>query len=298
MAWLNWPVELATGPDRPVARYEQNERLRLDLHGDPSRAGLVVCSDGNHHMALERALQAFAQAHPALEEIFYTTTPPRIALQILQGGGLQIGNFRLSVTPHVFISPSHVLDKLTVAGTISRSLPFMRSRGVVLLVRKDNPRHITGIGDLLRDDVRLFLSNPDTERISYQIYTDCLRRLADGQGITLDFLAHPPGQPDPDRLIYGESIHHREAPQAVADGRADTAAVFYHLGLRYQRIFPELFDFVWPVESLDNQPCDAGVSSCGLVGDGGEWGPALLDFLLSDAVTQIYAYHGLSRADS
>jgi len=30
----------------------------------------------------------------------------------------------------------------------------------------------------------------------------------------------------------------------VADGRADTALVFYHLGLRYQRIFPEIFDFV------------------------------------------------------
>lgn len=298
MARLNWPVELATGHGRPLARYEQDERLRQDLHGDPARARLAVCSDGNHHMALEGALQAFAQAHPGLEEIFYTTTPPRIALQILQGGGLQIGNFRLSVTPHVFIGPSPVLDGLAAAGTITRRIPFMRSRGVVLLVRKNNPARIAGVGDLLRDDVRLFLSNPDTERVSYQIYADCLRCLADGRGIALDFLTHPPGQPDPAKLVYGESIHHREAPQAVADGRVDAAAVFYHLGLRYRRIFPELFDFVWPAESPDNPPCDAGVSACGLVGDGGEWGSGLLDFLRSDAVTQIYLDHGLVRADS
>jgi len=295
MAWLNWPVELATGLDCPVALYEQIESLRLDLHGDPSRAKLAVCSDGNHHMALEQTLQAFARLHPGVEEIFYTTTPPRIALQIMQSGGLQIGNFRLSVTPHVFISPPQVLDKLTAAGKLSKSAPFMRSRGVVLLVRKDNPKRIVSISDLLRDDVRLFLSNPVTENISYQIYTDCLRHLANVRGITLDFLAHPPGQPNPGKLIYGESIHHREAPQMVADGRADTALVFYHLGLRYQRIFPEIFDFVWPEGSLDNQSCNLNHFNCGLMGDGGAWGEIFYQFLFSDTVTEIYCEHGLQR---
>lgn len=295
MAWLNWPVELATGQDRVVAHYEQIESLRLDLHGDPSRAKLVVCSDGNHHMALGQTLQAFARLHPAVDEIFYTTTPPRIALQIMQNGGLQIGNFRLAISPHVFISPPQVLDKLTAAGSMSKSTPFMRSCGVVLLVCKENPKRIAGINDLLRDDVRLFLSNPVTETISYQIYTDCLRRLATLKGITLDFLAHPSGHPNPDKLVYGESIHHREAPQMVADGRADAALVFYHLGLRYQRIFPELFDFVWPEGSLGNQSCDINHFNCGLMGDGGEWGEKLYQFLLSETVTEIYREHGLER---
>lgn len=295
MAWLNWPVELATGLDRPVANYEQIESLRLDLHGDPARAKLVVCSDGNHHMALEQTLQAFARLYPAVDEIFYTTTPPRIAVQIIQSGGLQIGNFRLSVTPHVFISPPQVLERLTTAGSMSKSASFMRSRGVVLLVPKDNPKRITGITDLLRNDVRLFLSNPVNESISYQIYTDCLRRLANLRGITLDFLAHPPGQPNPAKLVYGESIHHREAPQIVADGRADTALVFYHLGLRYQRIFPELLDFVWPEGSLGDQSCDIGHFNCGLMGDGGAWGEKFYQFLFSDEVTDIYREHGLQR---
>jgi len=295
MTWLNWPVELATGRDRPVAHYEQIESLRLDLHGDPARAKLVVCSDGNHHMALEQTLQSFAQLHPAVEEIFYTTTPPRIALQIMQSGGLQIGNFRLSVTPHVFISPPQVLEKLIASGRMSKSASFMRSCGMVLLVRKENPKRIASISDLLRNDVRLFLSNPVTESISYQIYADCLRHLASVRGITLDFLMHPPGQHDVNKLIYGESIHHREAPQMVADGRADTALVFYHLGLRYQRIFPEILDFVWPEGSLGNQSCDINHFSCGLMADAGAWGETFYQFLFSDTVTEIYRKHGLQR---
>ena len=295
MAWLNWPIELATGFDRSLERYEQIESLRLDLHGDPTRAKLVVCSDGNHHMALEQTLQAFARAYPAVEEIFYTTTPPRIALQIMRGG-LQIGNFRLSVSPNVFISPPSVLDQLVAEGRMIGYRPFMRSRGVVLLVRKENPKAITGLADLLRKDVKLFLSNPITEKISYQIYTDCLRRLALHEGAMLDFLAHAPGQPNPEKLIYGEAIHHREAPQAIADGRADAALVFYHLALRYQRIFPELFDFVWPSGSLGEQDCDVSHFNCGLIGDGGEWGKKLVEFLMSDEVTEIYSAHGLERA--
>ena len=298
MTWLNWPVELATGLDQAYPRYLQNESLRLDLHGDPTQARLVVFSDGNHHMALADTLRAFSLANPKVGEIFYTTTPPRIATEMLRAGGLEIGNFRLCVKPHVVISPPAVLEPLVSEGLLQSHRPFMSSRGVVLLVHRDNLKKISGITDLLRPDVRLFLSNPVTEKVSNQIYKDCLRRLALQEGITLDFLAHPPGQPDSAKLVYGESIHHREAPQAIMDERADAALVFYHLGLRYQRIFPEHFDFIWPAGSLGNQDCDISYANCGLVGDGGEWGARLMAFLMSDAVTKIYEYHGLMRTNA
>lgn len=297
MTWLNWPAEQATRPALELPRYRQNENLCLELHGDPVHARLAVVSDGNHHMALQEALHAFSLTHPEVGDIFYTTTPPRIATQMLRAGGLEIGNFRLSITPHVFISPPAVLEPLVNDGFMQGHHPFMRSRGVVLLVHKNNPKRIAGITDLLRPDVRLFLSNPITEKISNQTYTDCLRRMAEQEGITLDFLAHAPGHPDPLKLVYGESIHHREAPQALMDGRVDAALVFYHLALRYQRVFPEHFDFVWPAGSLGNQDCDSGFSSYGLVGHGGEWGQTLLDFLSGDVVTKIYEYHGLMRAN-
>lgn len=298
MTWLNWPTEKVIGLASKVPAYKQNESLRLDLHGDPLHARLVVFSDGNHHMALHETLQAFASAYPQVGEIFYTTTPPRIAMELLRAGAIDIGNFRLAVTPHVFISPPPVLETLVQEGYLQSQRPFMSGRGVVLLVHKDNPKGISGITDLLRPDVRLFLSNPITEKVSNQIYTDCLRRLAMHHSITLDFLAHPPGQPDPAKLVYGESIHHREAPQAILDERADAALVFYHLGLRYQRIFPEHFDFIWPAGSLGDQACDVSHFACALVAEGGEWGATLMDFLASDAVTKIYEYHGLMRTQN
>lgn len=297
MAWLDWPAELATGQSHELPRYRHHQSLRFDLHGDPANARLCVFSDGNHHMALQDTLHAFSLAHPGVGEIFYTTTPPRIAMDMLRGEGLEIGSFRLRIKPDIFISPPVILDTLVKEGYMQSYSPFMGCRGLVLLLRRDNPKRIASIHDLLRPDVRLFLSNPVTEKVSNQIYTDSLRRMATRQGITLDFLTHAPGQPDPAKLVYGEAIHHREAPQAIMDERADAALVFYHLALRYQRIFPEYFDFVWPAGSLGDQALDSNLFSCGLVGNGGEWGQTLFEFMMSDSVTKIYEYHGLQRVN-
>ena len=301
MASLDWPDEAAGPTDGGETRLVQpGSNVCLDFHGDPLRARLVVVSDGNHHMALREVLAAFLAKNSAVEDVFYSTTPPRVALQLLCAGHLDIGNLRLSVKPHVMIGPPPVLDQAVAAGYMTGYRPFMRSRGVALLVRKGNPKNILGAADLLRDDVTLFMSNPLTERVSYETYLGALRRLATAEGVTLGFLEHAPGQPDPGKLVYGRSIHHREAPQAVADNmpgsRADVAVVFYHLALRYQRIFPELFDFVQPAAWAQDEQREIGRADCGLVGDGGAWGGALLDFLATAAVTQIYRGHGLERA--
>ena len=174
--------------------------------------------------------------------------------------------------------------------------PFMRSAGIVFLVRKGNPKSILSISDLLRDDVRLFLSNPVTETVSYQAYTACLKNMAKTAGCTLDFLEHQPGQQDPKKLFYGETIHHREAPQCLADNSADVAVVYYHLALRYTRIFPELFDLVSPTGSSSNTNYETSQFNCGLVGSGGIWGAKLLEFLASPEVISIYRSHGLESA--
>lgn len=296
MASLNWPAEAAGPTGGGDSRFVQPEsNICLDFHGDPLRARLVVLSDGNHHMALREVLAAFLAANPAIDDILYSTTPPRVALQLLNGGHIDIGNLRLSVKPHLMICPPPVLDQAVAAGHMEAYRSFMRSCGLALLVRKGNPKNIVGVADLLRDGVTLFLSNPVSERVSYETYLAALRCLEASESVALDFLAHAPGQPDPRRLIYGESIHHREAPQALADNRADVAVVFYHLALRYQRIFPELFDYVQPRNWAEDAGSEIGRTGCGLVGDGGAWGGALLDFLSTEAVTQIYLAHGLER---
>jgi hypothetical protein len=295
MASLPWPDEFAGAAASESRFIQADSNICLDFHGDPLRARLVVFSDGNHHMALREVLAAFLAANPAVEDIFYTTTPPRVALQWLRAGHLDIGNLRLSLKPHVFISPPAVLDQAVAAGHMTGYRPFMRSRGTALLVQKGNPKHIRGAADLLRDDVKLFLSNPQTEKVSYDIYREALQRLATAESLSLDFLDHGTDAPDSAKLIYGAAIHHREAPQALADGAADVAVVFYHLALRYQRIFPDQFEFVQPAAMVAEDSAEVGRCDCGLVGDGGEWGRKLIEFLTTDAVTDIYRAHGLER---
>lgn len=296
MASLDWPRETAAAGDAAAAGFIQPaSNICLDFHGDPLRARLVVASDGNHHMALRDVLAAFLAENPGVEDIFYSTTPPSVALQWLSAGHVDVGNLRLSARPHVLISPPPVLDQAIAGGHMAGYRPFMRSRGLALLVRKGNPKGIVGAGDLLRADVRLFLSNPVREKVSHAVYRQGLRDLAAKEGVVLAFLDDPSAPPDPAKLVLGAAIHHREAPQALADGVADVAVVFHHLALRYQRIFPEAFELLQPEPWAEDPAREIGRTDCGLVGDGGTWGAALLDFLATDSVTRIYRAHGLER---
>lgn len=294
---LDWPREWARDRGQQPVWYQAGSNLCLDFHGDPLRAGVVVFSDGNHHMGLQQSLHAFLSRHAEIGDIFYATTPPGVLLQWLDVGSLTVGNLCLTLCPQLFISPPKVLDRVVAGGHAARHEPFMRSRGNVLLVRKANPRKIRDVSDLARDDVRLFLSNPITETPSYQVYVETLQRFAARQNVTLDFLDARPDRPHP-RVVFGERIHHRELPQALADGHADVAPVYYHLALRYTRIFPELFEIVaLDGGSPEPAPCPEQVISefhLTLIGDGGRWGSALREFLLSVEVAAIYRHHGLT----
>jgi hypothetical protein len=295
---LDWPKELARKAGPNDAQFSaRGSNYVLDFHGDPVAAKLAVFSDGNHHMALEQSLQVFLTKNPDVVDIFYSTTPPRVPSQLLETGRMQVGNLTLSIRPHIFISPPNILKTLTDKKLVEPSRPMMKSRGNVFLVRKGNPKKIVSIKDVARDDVRLFISNPKAETASYEVYKNTLLQLARKQNVALDFLDD--SGKDSAKIFYGALIHHREAPKAVAGGRADVALIYYHLALRYTRIFPNAFDLVFPDGNLATQPASAEqiISSfnISLVGDGGVWGKKFVDHMLSPSVQQIYEYHGLAR---
>jgi len=293
MSALPWPPERAGSATAAALFSQPGSNLCLDFHGDPNRAGVTALSDGNHHMALEVALAAFVEKHPEVGEVFYTTTPPRVMIEMARSGAVRIGNLQLVIQPDIFIGPPPVLQRLVDENLMQSHTPFARSVGTVFLVKKNNPKKIVHVSDLLRDEVRLFLSNPDNESVSYRVYRDCLNDLAERSQIALPFLSHAHDQPDPQKLIYGERIHHREAPQAVADGRADIAIVYYHLALRYQRIFPELFDWVWPDGAFNHGGCEHSHYHCGMGIQVNEWGKALYRHLMGAEVAAVYRRHGL-----
>lgn len=295
MPYLDWPEELAGGDTHYSRWLQPGSNICLDFHGDPVRAQLVVFSDGNHHMALKECLDVFLLQNKGLSGIFYATTPPGPIVNMLRNGGLQMGNLTISVSPHVFISPPGVLDNLVADGFMSGHVPFVRNQGNVLLVKKGNPKHVFKVSDLVRGDVRLFLSNPDTEKASYTAYYNTLKAMASGQTDNPGFLDEKIAQ---GHVVFGKRIHHREAPQALADDRADVAIVYYHLALRYTRIFPSLFEIV-PLggTSSDPQPLPENIISLthvGLVNGGGQWGASFLQFLSTNTVREIYSYHGLT----
>lgn len=291
---LNWPEEIISPSPQSKRWWQPYSNICLDFHGDPIQAKLVIFSDGNHHMALSQALQEFAKKHPEVESVFYATTPPGPLVSALKQGSLIMGNLVLSIRPHVFISPPEILENLVSEGFIKEMIPFVRNQGNVLLVSKDNPKHISGVKDLLQENVRLFLSNPEYEKSSYSTYLQTIKNLAINEGLSDDIAQT---LSDQDKIVYSQRIHHREAPEAIAQGLADAAMVYYHLALRYKRIFPDYFDLVPLGGNIDTpSPISGNIISntyMGLIDQGGRWGKELLSFFQSRTVQDIYLYHGL-----
>ena len=291
---LPWPDETVV-PHTAAERWcEPGSNRVLDFHGDPLKAGLAVFSDGNQHMALLDALKAFYDSNPGVADIFYATTPPGPLVSLLKTGSLRLGNLTLSVKPHVFISPPQVLDRPHDQGHIRVQHLLARNQGSVLLVRRDNTKGIRDVRDLMRADVRLFISNPDAEKVSHEGYRQTLERIAAARGLDMERFS---------RTVFGENavrgrrIHHREAPEAVAAGVADAAIVYYHLALRYVRLFADVFDMI-PLERPEEKPPTGPQSRnaaihMGMVGGGGEWGASLMAFLQTRTVADIYFHHGL-----
>ncbi len=288
---LHWPLEASRGDYADSNSWNQaGSNICLDFHGDPVQAKLVVFSDGNHHMALQACCRYFLQQHPEVEDIFYATTPPRVILDSVLKGGVMLGNLRLNLRPDIFISPKNILDKLVEEQQLDSHKAFARSRDNVLLVKKGNPKAIQGVADLLRADVRLTISNPVTEAASYNVYKQTLMTVADEQGLDKTSLANLIAR-DAAKTVFGESIHHREVPQAIYQGLADVAVVYYHLALRYTRIFPDSFDLV-DIQTKKPVTTDYHI---GLMNNAGQWGQPFLEFMLSDTAINIYKEHGLQK---
>jgi len=294
---LDWPSEAAK-PQNSSHRWSQSgSNLCLDFHGDPCRAGLAVFSDGNHHMALEETLKTYLSAQPELDDIFYATTPPGVLVELMQNGQLHLGNLTLSRQPDVFIGPDNILSKLAADGRVQSPRLFMRSRCNVMLVHKGNPLQINGIHDLLRNDVRVFISNPQTEKASYQVYSETVLNLAAEQGDADKFEKLFANELN--NMVYGQRIHHRELPQTIASGKADVAVLYYHLALRYTRIFPELFEIV-PLGRTHEVPAATEAHHLtdyhvAIVNSDNPFIESFITHLFSEQTTDIYTHHGLNR---
>ncbi len=288
---LDWPRESAVDPNSDCHRWSHpTSNYCLDFHGDPQTSNLRVFSDGNHHMALEETLESFRSSY-GLASVFYCTTPPKVYLDWMQSAVIEIGNLRLRVVPDLVIGPDDIMDSLLKEKKVCRNQVFAQSRGNSFLVLKDNPKNIGAVSDLLRKDVRLFISNPVTEKASHTVYRQTLEGMASKSGITRKSIGELLAS---DHVHFGELIHHREAPQTIADGTADVAIVYDHLALRYCRIFPEIFERIpLPTDEHNVVTCYA----IGLVTESCQVACDAFEYFLSDRAASIYRHHGLKSPD-
>ena len=100
------------------------------------------------------------------------------------------------------------------------------------------------------------------------------------------------------KTVHSQIIHHREVPELIGKGHADAAVIYFHLALRYTRIFPDIFELVDIGNVLSGQASPANPTTryhIGLVADGGKWGENFVSFMQSDTVQRLYEEHGLMR---
>lgn len=190
-----------------------------DLCGDPLSARLRMLFAGNQYMVIPDLVAGFRHAYPRLGPVFYETLPPGIVVAQLRAGGLRMGCLELAFVPDVVAASPAALGELESEGFVGPARTYA-SNVLALMVVADNPAGVTGLADLARPGLRVALPDPKTEGIGRL----ALHALESAGGVGLreevEVAKHRLGQ-----TIF-TSIHHRQTPAWVAEGRIDVGVVW------------------------------------------------------------------------
>jgi len=276
--FLPWPLD--TQSEEGV--FLPGSNVVYDFHGDPCRADLIITMEGNQFMAIPEVIQAFHKYVGEPVSIFYVTLPPPRFRPLIEGKSLSIGNLVLSTRPHVVMGPPEFMAK--IKEFITPPQTFMENKGVVLVFKRGNPKGISSPQDLMRPEIKIAISNPQTEQNSYQVY--------------LKALSHVPGLKEKieKEALKSQVIHHREVPAFIYHGWADVAPLYFHFAYYYQnpQFFPEpLFDYLsFPEGEACRSLYQAALTKEGTLN---RWAKAWIEFLKTDTVKKIYARHGFKK---
>ena len=191
-----------------------------DLHGDIVDPQLVVFFAGNQFMVVHDLLEAFKQAHPQYQRIYAETLPPGILARQIESGTLVMGNLRITLKPDIYTAGKDAIaDNQKQHDWFADTYDYAHNP-LAILVAKGNPKHIAGLADLGRADVRVSMPNPAWEGIAKQI--EASYRKVGG-----DALDHTIMQTKvKDGSTFLTRIHHRQSPLRVLQGESDAAPVW------------------------------------------------------------------------
>jgi molybdate transport system substrate-binding protein len=219
-----------------------------DLHGDIVDPQLTVFFAGNQFMVVHDLVEAFKQRYPQYQRIYVETLPPGILTKQIETGSLVMGNLRIAVKPDIFTNgKGSIADLQKEHGWFADTADYARNP-LAIMVAKGNPKHVEGLKDLGRPDVRVSMPNPQWEGIAKQI--EASYRQAGGDALDRTIM----DSKVKDGSTYLTRIHHRESPLRVLQGESDAAPVWSTEAYFQQQIMHR------PVETI-TIPADQNVTS-------------------------------------
>jgi molybdate transport system substrate-binding protein len=219
-----------------------------DLHGDIADPQLTVFFAGNQFMVVHDLVEAFKQRYPQYQRIYVETLPPGILTKQIETGSLVMGNLRIAVKPDIFTNgKGSIADLQKEHGWFADTADYARNP-LAIMVAKGNPKHVEGLKDLGRPDVRVSMPNPQWEGIAKQI--EVSYRQAGGDALDRTIM----DSKVKDGSTYLTRIHHRESPLRVLRGESDAAPVWSTEAYFQQQILHR------PVETI-TIPADQNVTS-------------------------------------
>lgn len=242
------------------------------MQTSPDDWDLLVSTAGNFHRFLNAFYrQVYLPANPlvAAGQWGYSTSPPVSIQQLDNGGRLSFGNMEIRGIPMVVMGPNGIMNAVVEGGYADGERARILSNfGNVLLVRAGNPHDIRDIWDLARPNIHVVTSNPETEPGSFGNYSSSIFHIAFRQveAETGDIaqaerrasglfnkVFNPPKNKKRKKWVVGDRIHHRDVPQALANGEADVGPIFYHLARTAMEANPGMFEIV-PLGGMADDP--------------------------------------------
>jgi ABC-type molybdate transport system substrate-binding protein len=210
-----------------------------DLHGDIADPQLTVFFAGNQFMVVHDLVEAFKQRYPQYQRVFVETLPPGILAKQIETGSLVMGNLRIALKPDIFTNgKSSIADLQKEHDWFAGTVDYARNP-LAIMVARGNPKHVQGLKDLGRSDVRVSMPNPKWEGIAKQI--EASYRKAGGDALDRAVMETKVK----DGSTYLTTIHHRESPLRVLQGESDAAPVWSTEAYFQQQILHR------PVETID-----------------------------------------------
>jgi ABC-type molybdate transport system substrate-binding protein len=194
-------------------------------------AGLTLWVAGNQFFAMDEVIGAFRRGEPGLS-VGLITLPPGLILSAILAGGWVYQGHQYAATPDIYASVNlgH-LKQLKAANLMSQYAVYMHNE-LQILVAKNNPKHVSGIDDLVRADIKTSMPNPVNEGIMQFYGRKVLERhniwlkISDGKEcVSCQTTANN----------WFTAVHHRETPTRILDGTSDAGIVWKTEVLEAQR---------------------------------------------------------------